>query len=72
MLESIRELPVKEETQEYMVRVVDEENSGYTVKVQAASEQQALHKAIVKVRNQYDAYPEHARIIRQDVDEEQL
>jgi hypothetical protein len=63
---------IKEETQEYMVRVVDEENSGYTVKVQAASEQQALHKAIVKVRNQYDAYPEHARIIRQDVEEEPL
>jgi len=57
--------------QEYTVRVVDEENSGYTVKVQAASEQQALHKAIVKVRNQYDAYPEHARIIRQDVEEDQ-
>ncbi len=63
---------IKEETQEYMVRVVDEENSGYAVKVQAASEQQALHKAIVKVRNQYDAYPEHARIIRQDVEEEPL
>jgi len=57
--------------QEYTVRVVDEENSGYTVKVQASSEQQALHKAIVKVRNQYDAYPEHARIIRQDVEEDQ-
>lgn len=67
-----KEKPVKEESQEYTVRVVDEENSGYTVKVQAASEQQALHKAIVKVRNQYDAYPEHARIIRQNVDEEQL
>lgn len=62
--------PLEETTQEYTVRVVDEENSGYTVKVQAESEQQALHKAIVKVRNQYDAYPEHARIIRQDVEEE--
>jgi hypothetical protein len=52
------------------VRVVDEEGSGYTVKVQAASEQQALHKAIVKVRNS-GARPEHARIIRQDVEEDQ-
>jgi hypothetical protein len=66
------EVELEEETQEYTVRVVDEEGSGYTVKVQAESEQQALHKAIVKVRNQYDAYPEHARIIRQNVDEEQL
>ena len=60
------------ENQEYTVRVVDEEGSGYTVKVTATSEQGALHKAIVKVRNQYDAYPEHARIIRQDVEEEPL
>jgi hypothetical protein len=54
------------ENQEYTVRVVDEEGSGYTVKVTATSEQGALHKAIVKVRNS-GARPEHARIIRQGV-----
>lgn len=59
------------EAQEYTVRVVDEEGSGYTVKVTAPSEQGALHKAIVRVRNS-GARPEHARIIRQDVKEEQL
>ena len=76
-VEILRKQTTKEEgiaedggLQEYTVRVVDEENSGYTVKVQASSEQQALHKAIVKVRNQYDAYPEHARIIRQNVEEQ--
>lgn len=57
------------EAQEYTVRVVDEEGSGYTVKVTATSEQGALHKAIVKVRNS-GARPEHARIIRQDIEEE--
>lgn len=57
------------ENQEYTVRVVDEEGSGYTVKVTATSEQGALHKAIVKVRNS-GARPEHARIIRQDVEEQ--
>lgn len=56
------------EAQEYTVRVVDEEGSGYTVKVTAPSEQGALHKAIVRVRNS-GARPEHARIIRQDVAE---
>jgi hypothetical protein len=56
------------ENQEYTVRVVDEEGSGYTVKVTATSEQGALHKAIVKVRNS-GARPEHARIIRQGVAE---
>jgi hypothetical protein len=56
------------EAQEYTVRVVDEEGSGYTVKVTAPSEQGALHKAIVKVRNS-GARPEHARIIRQGVAE---
>lgn len=61
----------EEENQEYTVRVVDEEGSGYTVKVTATSEQGALHKAIVRVRNS-GARPEHARIIRQDVAEEQL
>jgi hypothetical protein len=59
----------EEEAQEYTVRVVDEEGSGYTVKVTATSEQGALHKAIVKVRNS-GARPEHARIIRQDVEEQ--
>jgi len=57
------------EAQEYTVRVVDEEGSGYTVKVTAPSEQGALHKAIVRVRNS-GARPEHARIIRQDVEEQ--
>lgn len=59
----------EDENQEYTVRVVDEEGSGYTVKVTATSEQGALHKAIVKVRNS-GARPEHARIIRQDVEEQ--
>jgi hypothetical protein len=51
------------ESQEYTVRVVDEEGSSYTVKVTAPTEQGALHKAIVKVRNS-GARPEHARIVR--------
>ena len=59
------------EAQEYTVRVVDEEGSGYTVKVTAPSEQGALHKAFVRVRYS-GARPEHARIIRQDVKEEQI
>jgi hypothetical protein len=59
----------EDENQEYTVRVVDEEGSGYTVKVTATSEQGALHKAIVRVRNS-GARPEHARIIRQDVEEQ--
>ena len=57
-----------DKAQEYTVRVVDEEGSGYTVKVTATSEQGALHKATVQVRNS-GARPEHARIIRQDIEE---
>jgi len=57
------------EAQEYTVRVVDEEGSDYTVKVTAPTEGGALHKAIVKVRNS-GARPEHAQIVRQDVEEQ--
>ena len=66
--DKVNEEATSGEPQEYTVRVVDEENSGYTVKVTATSEQGALHKAIVRVRNS-GARPEHARIIRQGVAE---
>lgn len=71
LIETAEQGVAEGENQEYTVRVVDEEGSGYTVKVTATSEQGALHKAIVRVRNS-GARPEHARIIRQGVAEEQL
>ena len=58
-----------ETSQQYTVAVDCGEDGTFTVKVHAADKGEALRKAQKIVRNEYDTYPEGARIVGQGVAE---
>ena len=70
ILKGIKEGVAEGETsQQYTVAVDCGEDGTFTVKVHAADKGEALRKAQKIVRNEYDTYPEGARIVGQGVAE---
>jgi hypothetical protein len=59
-----------ETSQQYTVAVDCGEDGTFTVKVHAGDKGEALRKAQKIVRNEYDTYPEGARIVGQGLEEQ--